>query len=191
MDLAFPSASIGLSSLVWLASEGMTGLGAFAVLLGLFWGGAVALAPLVMADFFGTRAVSGIIGVLYAGVGVGALVGPVIAGLAFDLWASYTVAIVYSTAAPVLGAACVLSAEPPRRWQSHRAVDVDTATPKRLNWAERAIDTADRPRITLNYRVASWRLAGWPLGGNVAQRQSGRFISARSLVRAQSLPPLL
>ena len=39
-------------------------------------------------------------------------------------------------------------------------------------------------------RVASWRLAGWPLGGNVAQRQSGRFISARSLVRAQSLPPL-
>ena len=28
-------------------------------------------------------------------------------------------------------------------------------------------------------------------GGNVAQRQSGRFISARSLVRAQSLPPQL
>ena len=120
---------IGLSSLVWLASEGMTGLGAFAVLLGLFWGGAVALAPSVMADFFGTRAVSGIIGVLYAGVGVGALVGPVIAGLAFDLWASYAIAIAYSSAAPVLGAACVLSAESPGCWR-HRIGATGPSTAK-------------------------------------------------------------
>ena len=121
---------IGLSALVWLASDGMVGLGAFAVLLGLFWGGAVALAPSVMADFFGTRAVSGIIGVLYAGVGVGALAGPVIAGLVFDLWISYTVAIVYSTAAPVLGAACVLIVESPQRWQSRRTTDVNSSSAK-------------------------------------------------------------
>ena len=121
---------IGLSALVWLASDGMVGLGAFAVLLGLFWGGAVALAPSVMADFFGTRAVSGIIGVLYAGVGVGALAGPVIAGLVFDLWISYTVAIVYSTAAPVLGAACVLIVESPQHWQSRRSVDVNSSSAK-------------------------------------------------------------
>lgn len=108
---------LGLSSLVWLASDGLTGLGAFAVLMGLCWGGAVALAPSVMADYFGTRAVSGIIGVLYAGVGVGALVGPVIAGLVFDLWASYTVAILYSAIAPVLGAACVLTSESPESWR--------------------------------------------------------------------------
>lgn len=108
---------IGLSSLVWLVSDGMAGLGAFAVLLGLSWGGAVALAPSVMADYFGTRAVSGIIGVLYAGVGVGALVGPVIAGLVFDLWESYTVAIAYSAIAPVLGAACVLASESPDSWR--------------------------------------------------------------------------
>ena len=108
---------IGLSSLVWLVSDGLAGLGAFAVLLGLSWGGAVALAPSVMADYFGTRAVSGIIGVLYAGVGVGALVGPVIAGLVFDLSESYTVAIAYSAAAPVLGAACVLVSESPENWR--------------------------------------------------------------------------
>ena len=108
---------IGLSSLVWLVSDGLAGLGAFAVLLGLSWGGAVALAPSVMADYFGTRAVSGIIGVLYAGVGVGALVGPVIAGLVFDLWESYTVAIAYSAVAPVLGAACVLASESPEGWR--------------------------------------------------------------------------
>ena len=123
---------IGLSALVWLASDGMAGLGAFAVLLGLFWGGAVALAPSVMADYFGTRAVSGIIGVLYAGVGVGALVGPVIAGLVFDVWVSYTVAIVYSTVAPVLGGACVLSAESPQRWQSRNAGDADTLAAKEV-----------------------------------------------------------
>ena len=52
-----------------------------------------------------------------------------------------------------------------------------------------AIDSRNGWQIPLIYRVASWRLAGWPLGGNVAQRQSGRFISARSLVRIQSLPP--
>ena len=108
---------LGLSSLVWLASDGLAGLGAFAVLMGLCWGGAVALAPSVMADYFGTRAVSGIIGVLYAGVGVGALVGPVIAGLVFDLWETYTVAIAYSAIAPVLGAACVLVSESPESWQ--------------------------------------------------------------------------
>ena len=110
---------IGLSCLVWLASGNMVGLGVFAVLLGLFWGGAVALAPPVMADYFGTRAVSGIIGVLYAGVGVGALVGPVIAGLVFDLWANYTLAIVYTIIAPTLGAVCVLAAESPEGWR-HR-----------------------------------------------------------------------
>ena len=115
---------LGLSSLVWLASDGMVGLGVFAVLMGLCWGGAVALAPSVMADYFGTGAVSGIIGVLYAGVGVGALVGPVIAGLVFDLWASYTVAIAYSTVAPVIGAACVLACESPGDWGKRRAETV-------------------------------------------------------------------
>ena len=119
---------IGLSSLVWLVSDGLVGLGAFAVLLGLSWGGAVALAPSVMADYFGTRAVSGIIGVLYAGVGVGALVGPVIAGLVFDLWESYTVAIAYSTVAPIIGAAFVLVCESPMGWRRRYAMEVPTGT---------------------------------------------------------------
>ena len=114
---------VGVSCLLWLASDGMLGLGAFAVLVGLFWGGSVALAPSVMADYFGTRAVSGIIGVLYAGVGLGALVGPVMAGLVFDLWNSYLIAIAYSIIAPVLAAASVLSAESPERWRSRRAAE--------------------------------------------------------------------
>ena len=119
---------VGVSCLLWLVSDGMVGLGAFAVLVGLFWGGSVALAPSVMADYFGTRAVSGIIGVLYAGVGIGALVGPVIAGLVFDLWESYNIAIAYSIAAPVLAAVCVLSAESPERWR-RRHIATEQSTP--------------------------------------------------------------
>ena len=108
---------VGVSCLLWLVGDGMLVLGIFAVLVGTFWGGSVALAPSVMADYFGTRAVSGIIGVLYAGVGFGALVGPIIAGLVFDLWESYLVAILYSIIAPLMAAAAVLIAESPERWR--------------------------------------------------------------------------
>ena len=108
---------VGVSCLLWLVGDGMLVLGIFAVLVGTFWGGSVALAPSVMADYFGIRAVSGIIGVLYAGVGFGALVGPVIAGLVFDLWQSYLIAILYSIIAPLIAALAVLSAESPARWR--------------------------------------------------------------------------
>ena len=128
--LGLSFAGVGVSCILWLVADGMTGLGIFAVLVGTFWGGSVALAPSVMADYFGTRAVSGIIGVLYAGVGVGALIGPVIAGLVFDVWQSYTVAIVYSIAAPLIGAASVLYAESPERWRLRNTHGTPLATPK-------------------------------------------------------------
>ena len=115
--LGLSFAGVGMSCILWLVADEMIVLGIFAILVGTFWGGSVALAPSVMADYFGPRAVSGIIGVLYEGVGVGALVGPVIAGLVFDLWQSYTIAIIYSIAAPLAGAASVLSAEAPERWR--------------------------------------------------------------------------
>ena len=119
---------VGVSCLLWLIGDGMIVLGIFAVLVGTFWGGSVALAPSVMADYFGTRAVSGIIGVLYAGVGFGALVGPIIAGLVFDLWQSYTVAILYSIIAPVFGAVAVLSAESPERWRLRHSAKGEATT---------------------------------------------------------------
>ena len=75
------------------------------------------LAPSVMADYFGTRAVSGIIGVLYTGVGLGAFIGPIMAGVVFDLWESYVMAILFSIICPVLAAVSVLLAEAPERWR--------------------------------------------------------------------------
>ena len=129
---------VGLSCILWLVGDGMVVLGIFAVLVGTFWGGSVALAPSVMADYFGTRAVSGIIGVLYAGVGFGALVGPIIAGLVFDLWQSYLVAILYSIVLPVVAAAAVLVAESPERWRQLHTPPTETPPQFRAQSAESA-----------------------------------------------------
>ena len=112
---------VGLSCLLWLTGESMVTLGLFAVLVGTFWGGSVALAPSVMADYFGTHSVSGIIGVLYTGVGLGAFIGPIMAGVVFDLWESYVIAILFSIVGPVLAALCVLSAEAPEKWRQRFA----------------------------------------------------------------------
>ncbi len=118
--LALTFAGLSLSSLWWLVASGFAALGGFAFVVGACYGGAVALAPAVMADYFGTRALSGIIGVLYTGVGLGAFVGPALAGVAFDLWQSYTIAIVFSAAAAGVGAALVFSAEEPARWRERQ-----------------------------------------------------------------------
>ncbi len=50
-------------------------------LFGSAYGAFVALSPTLMADYFGTRAVSGIIGVFYTAAGVGALAGPWLGGI--------------------------------------------------------------------------------------------------------------
>lgn len=118
--LALSFAGLSVSCLWWLVATGFAALGGFAFLVGTCYGGAVALAPAVMADYFGTRALSGIIGVLYTGVGLGAFVGPALAGVAFDLWQSYTMAIVFSAAAAGAGAALVFSAEEPARWRDRQ-----------------------------------------------------------------------
>ena len=115
--LAGTFAGLGAGCLLWLAADGALALGAVAFFIGACYGGSVALAPAVMADYFGARALSAVIGVLYSGVGLGALAGPALAGIAFDHWRSYTVAIAFSAAASALGAALVFSAEEPGRWR--------------------------------------------------------------------------
>ena len=64
--------------------------------------------PAVVADDFGGRNVSGIIGVLYTSVAFGTLVGPSAAGFAFDLTHSYTLPILAGAGANML-AACIVA----------------------------------------------------------------------------------
>jgi len=96
-SLAVMYVGLGLMLILWWLTTTYWVLAVFALLFGAFYGGFVALAPTITMDLYGPRAVSGIIGVLYTGPGLGTLVGPPLAGAAFDAIGSY--------AAPILAAA--------------------------------------------------------------------------------------
>lgn len=89
LTLVLMQASMGLSYLLWQSAHGYTALAVFAVWFGLSYGGIVSLLPALCMDLFGARSVSSIIGTLYTGAAFGNLLGPVLAGAAFDLTHSY------------------------------------------------------------------------------------------------------
>jgi MFS family permease len=78
---------------VWLLAPGYAALAAFALLLGLGYGGWVALSPSVMADLFGPQGMGGSVGALYTSAGIGALLGPPFAGFVVDATGGYRPAI--------------------------------------------------------------------------------------------------
>jgi MFS family permease len=94
--------------LLWALSSHWLALVVFATMFGALYGGFVAMAPSVMADYFGTRAVGSILGAQYAGVAVGILIGPPAAGWIFDATQSYTAAIVASAALALAAGLTVL-----------------------------------------------------------------------------------
>ncbi len=97
-------------TLWWYSSTSIWALSIYAILFGTFYGGFVALSPALSADYFGGKAISGIIGVLYSGVAIGILAGPVIAGYVYDLTQSYDGIILASAVlffAAALSAACL------------------------------------------------------------------------------------
>ena len=96
-SLALMYAGLGACFVAWWQSQSLWALAAMSVGMGLFYGGFVATMPAVVMDIFGGRAVSAIIGWLYTAPGIGTLVGPPLAGYAFDRLGSYD--------APILGAA--------------------------------------------------------------------------------------
>ena len=119
-SLALTFAGLGLSCLWWLASDQAWQLALFALWMGTCYGGFVALGPAVMADYFGVRNVSGIIGALYTGVGICTLVGAPLAGLAFDIWQSYSLPIVVSAVTGLTSGGLVWLAEKPAAWRAGR-----------------------------------------------------------------------
>jgi MFS family permease len=79
-------------------------------LIGTGFGVFVALCPTIIADSFGERALSAIIGALYTGGGVGAFLGPWLAGLSFDRTGSYRLATAAAVAVTLAAVAAVLRA---------------------------------------------------------------------------------
>lgn len=116
--LALMFTGMAVMMLFWLLAARPVPLVIFAVLFGVFYGGFVALVPALAADYFGGRNVSGIIGFLYSGAGLGVLFGPPLAGLAFDLTSSYVVPILVGAAANLLALGCILKSADPARFRA-------------------------------------------------------------------------
>ena len=106
-SLAVMYAGLGAMLLLWWLSTSWWVLALFAVVFGACYGGSVALLPTLCMDLYGPRALSGIIGCLYTGAGVGTLIGPWFAGAAYDALGSYDIPILVGAAFSFVAAACV------------------------------------------------------------------------------------
>lgn len=103
---------------VWAASTVAWQLAVFAVIFGACYGGFVALMPAVIVDYLGTRNAGAIIGALYTSIGPGALLGPPLAGYAYDFSGSYTIPLIVCIAFMALAAFLAGAAPDPARWRA-------------------------------------------------------------------------
>ena len=89
-----------LTAVLWAANAwapGAWSIGVFfvvAALFGVTYGLCIALLPTVIADSFGNKAISKIIGVAYTSFALAAVVGPTAAGLLHDRYGDYSLALV-------------------------------------------------------------------------------------------------
>ncbi|MFV0308081.1 MAG: MFS transporter [Desertimonas sp.] len=104
-SFAMLSASFGL----WLAAgDRYWVLVLFALVMGVGYGGFIALAPAVAAGLFGTTGLGGILGALYTAAGFGGLIGPPLAGAVIDA-VSYGAAIVMAMLLSAAAAAVMMA----------------------------------------------------------------------------------
>ncbi len=118
-SLAIAYAGLGVMLLVWLSGQSYWVLASFAVVFGMCYGAAVALRPTIVMDLYGARAVSGIIGFLYTGAGVGTLLGPWLAGVAYDALGTYGLPIIAAALFSFLAAAAVMPLVAHEKRQAH------------------------------------------------------------------------
>ena len=108
VSLAAMYAGLGAMFVLWRAADAYWVLAVFAVVFGVCYGAYVALLPSIVMDLYGGRAVSGIIGCLYTGCGVGTLLGPWLAGAAYDAFGSYHAPMLAGAAFSFGAAACTV-----------------------------------------------------------------------------------
>ena len=85
---------IGASFALWWIADSFLPLVAFAAVLGVGYGGFVALSPVVLAGFFGVERLGGLLGVLLTANAVGSALGPPAVGLVVDATGGYDAAVV-------------------------------------------------------------------------------------------------
>ncbi len=102
-----------LGYVTWYLAPGYPALAVFALVLGLGYGGWVALSPSVVAELFGPDGLGGTVGALYTSAGIGALLGPPFAGFVVDATGGYRPAML--TAVGLAVAAVLLISRLPAR----------------------------------------------------------------------------
>ena len=104
---------LALSFLIWLnAGNSFKMLFVFAIVMGIAYGGYIALSPAVTAEMFGLAGLGGMIGALYTSAGVGGLIGPPLAGMLIDFTKSYTVVIILAMLLSLSAFVCLLPIKP-------------------------------------------------------------------------------
>lgn len=92
-----------IAFVLWMVSEGSYPvLVAFAITLGIAYGGFVALAPEVAAVLFGVVGLGGTMGLVFLSAGLGGLLGPTTAGFLADLSDGQLVPIVFALAVALI-----------------------------------------------------------------------------------------
>ncbi|MEM9564312.1 MAG: MFS transporter [Actinomycetota bacterium] len=105
---------VALSFLIWVsAGTSYPVLVFFAVVLGVAYGGFIALAPAVAADLFGPVGLGGVLGALYTAAGLGGLVGPPLAGELIDR-SGYTPALLTAFGFALVGFLILIPLRPDR-----------------------------------------------------------------------------
>ncbi len=93
------------SHLIWLvAGDRLWAMVVYAVVLGLGYGGFIALSPAVVAARFGLEGLGGILGTLYTSAAFGSFFGPPLAGLLIDR-SGYEAAVSAATGTSAIGLA--------------------------------------------------------------------------------------
>ena len=82
-----------MSYAIWLGAHSYLTLVIFALVIGTGYGGYSALAPTVLALFFGTRNLGALVGSLYTSNAFGTLIGPPLAGFIIDQTGGYRWAV--------------------------------------------------------------------------------------------------
>ncbi len=104
-----------LSYFLWLFSSGSFAvLVVFTIVMGIGYGGYIALMPAVAATIFGTKGLGQTLGLLYTSAGIGGLIGPTMIGAIID-GASYEVALIVTIVLTGCAAACLFFIHVSRR----------------------------------------------------------------------------
>jgi MFS family permease len=90
--LGFVLASLGLLAFGYVATAGTWILVPSLVLIGIGWGGPVPMMPALVREYFGRVRLATVLGLVMGVAALGSMVGPPLAGLAFDRLGSYQVA---------------------------------------------------------------------------------------------------